>query len=191
MDSPLALAQAHETRDKLVAAHPELAEDGAIEIIIIKTTGDKVLDQPLADIGGKALLVNCCVNCTGARPCSIYKTGRETETCELVDEMVVKEAFFRGRKLQGTTVSIPDGYCGFVLGKKLKGPKSGDSLDSNDWEARARFGNLTYYNHDDVPSNEDALPRCFHWFAIVDALHRPVIAEDLASTSIAQEQQMN
>ncbi|KAK1304265.1 hypothetical protein QJS10_CPB11g01654 [Acorus calamus] len=53
--SPLALAQAHETRDKLVAAHPELAEDGAIEIIIIKTTGDKVLDQPLADIGGKGL----------------------------------------------------------------------------------------------------------------------------------------
>ena len=27
--------------------------EGAIEIIIIKTTGDKVLDQPLADIGGK------------------------------------------------------------------------------------------------------------------------------------------
>ncbi|KAK1279181.1 hypothetical protein QJS04_geneDACA017535 [Acorus gramineus] len=53
--SPLALAQAHETRDKLVAAHPELAESGAIEIIIIKTTGDKILDQPLADIGGKGL----------------------------------------------------------------------------------------------------------------------------------------
>ncbi|KAJ6813275.1 porphobilinogen deaminase, chloroplastic-like [Iris pallida] len=53
--SPLALAQAHETRNKLVAAHSELAEDGAIEIIIIKTTGDIVLDQPLADIGGKGL----------------------------------------------------------------------------------------------------------------------------------------
>ncbi|CAA6669888.1 unnamed protein product [Spirodela intermedia] len=53
--SPLALAQAHETRDKLMASHPELAEDGAIEIIIIKTTGDKILNQPLADIGGKGL----------------------------------------------------------------------------------------------------------------------------------------
>ncbi|KAG9439511.1 hypothetical protein H6P81_019676 [Aristolochia fimbriata] len=53
--SPLALAQAHETRDKLMATHPELAEEGAIEIIIIKTTGDKILNQPLADIGGKGL----------------------------------------------------------------------------------------------------------------------------------------
>jgi hydroxymethylbilane synthase len=32
-----------------------LAEEGAIEIIIIKTTGDIVLDNPLADIGGKGL----------------------------------------------------------------------------------------------------------------------------------------
>jgi hydroxymethylbilane synthase len=53
--SPLALAQAYQTRDKLKAAHPELAEEGALEIIIIKTTGDKILSQPLADIGGKGL----------------------------------------------------------------------------------------------------------------------------------------
>ncbi|KAG0577169.1 hypothetical protein M758_5G095300 [Ceratodon purpureus] len=53
--SPLALAQAYQTRDKLKAAHPELAEEGALEIVIIKTTGDKILSQPLADIGGKGL----------------------------------------------------------------------------------------------------------------------------------------
>ncbi|XP_027909703.1 porphobilinogen deaminase, chloroplastic isoform X1 [Vigna unguiculata] len=53
--SPLALAQAFETRDKLMASHPELAEEGAIQIVIIKTTGDKILSQPLADIGGKGL----------------------------------------------------------------------------------------------------------------------------------------
>ncbi|KAH6777126.1 hydroxymethylbilane synthase [Perilla frutescens var. hirtella] len=53
--SPLALAQAYETRDKLVASHPQLAEEGAIQIVVIKTTGDKILTQPLADIGGKGL----------------------------------------------------------------------------------------------------------------------------------------
>ena len=37
------------------AGFPELAEEGALEIIIIKTTGDKVLSTPLADIGGKGL----------------------------------------------------------------------------------------------------------------------------------------
>ncbi len=53
--SPLAMAQAHETRDKLKAQFPELEPDDAIEIIVIKTTGDAILDRPLADIGGKGL----------------------------------------------------------------------------------------------------------------------------------------
>lgn len=37
------------------ANFPELQAEGAIEICIIKTTGDKILNQPLADIGGKGL----------------------------------------------------------------------------------------------------------------------------------------
>lgn len=53
--SPLALAQAYLTRDLLKSSFPELNEEGALEIIIIKTTGDKILNQPLADIGGKGL----------------------------------------------------------------------------------------------------------------------------------------
>jgi len=53
--SPLALAQAHETRERLAAAFPDLAGPDAIEIVIIKTTGDLVLDKPLAQIGGKGL----------------------------------------------------------------------------------------------------------------------------------------
>jgi len=53
--SPLALAQAYLTRDLLKKSFPELNEDGALEIVIIKTTGDKILNQPLADIGGKGL----------------------------------------------------------------------------------------------------------------------------------------
>ncbi len=53
--SPLALAQAHEVRDRLIAAHPDLAAPTAIEIVVIKTTGDMILDRPLAEIGGKGL----------------------------------------------------------------------------------------------------------------------------------------
>ncbi|MBM7069475.1 hydroxymethylbilane synthase [Actibacterium sp. 188UL27-1] len=51
--SPLALAQAHETRARLMAAH-DLPQN-AFEIVVIKTTGDKVLDRPLKEIGGKGL----------------------------------------------------------------------------------------------------------------------------------------
>lgn len=51
--SPLALAQAHEVRDRLSEAHG-LPQD-QITITIIKTTGDQILDRPLAEIGGKGL----------------------------------------------------------------------------------------------------------------------------------------
>lgn len=53
--SPLALAQAYETRDNIIADFPEFAKPGAIEIVVIKTTGDKIQDRPLAEIGGKGL----------------------------------------------------------------------------------------------------------------------------------------
>lgn len=55
--SPLALAQAHETRDRLAAAFALPAD--AFEIVVIKTTGDDramiAADRPLKEIGGKGL----------------------------------------------------------------------------------------------------------------------------------------
>lgn len=53
--SPLALAQAYETKRRLAEKHPELAAEGAIEIRTISTTGDERLDVSLALIGGKGL----------------------------------------------------------------------------------------------------------------------------------------
>jgi hydroxymethylbilane synthase len=54
--SPMALRQTAFVRDRLVAAHPELA-NGAVEIVTIRTTGDRVQDRLLAEIGGKGLFV--------------------------------------------------------------------------------------------------------------------------------------
>ena len=55
--SPLALAQAHETRRRLAAAFDLPRE--AFEIVVIKTTGDNramiEADRPLKEIGGKGL----------------------------------------------------------------------------------------------------------------------------------------
>lgn len=51
--SPLALAQAHETRERLMAAHG--MPEAAFEVVVIKTTGDNVQDRPLSEIGGKGL----------------------------------------------------------------------------------------------------------------------------------------
>jgi len=51
--SPLALAQAHEARDRLMAAHG-LPEE-MFEIVVLTTTGDRITDRSLAEIGGKGL----------------------------------------------------------------------------------------------------------------------------------------
>ena len=51
--SPLALAQAYETRARLAAAFDLPLE--AFEIVVIQTTGDAVQDRPLKEIGGKGL----------------------------------------------------------------------------------------------------------------------------------------
>ena len=53
--SPMALYQAGFVRDRLRALHPELAADGAVELAIIRTTGDRVQNRLLAEIGGKGL----------------------------------------------------------------------------------------------------------------------------------------
>lgn len=51
--SPLALAQAYETRDRLAAAFDLTAD--AFEIVVIKVMGDMIQDRALREIGGKGL----------------------------------------------------------------------------------------------------------------------------------------
>jgi hydroxymethylbilane synthase len=51
--SPLALAQAHETRRRLSLVHGVPEEH--FEIVVIKTSGDMIQDRPLSEVGGKGL----------------------------------------------------------------------------------------------------------------------------------------
>ncbi len=51
--SPLALWQANWIKDQLESLHPEIP----VEIVVIKTSGDKIQNVPLAKIGGKGLFV--------------------------------------------------------------------------------------------------------------------------------------
>lgn len=52
-DSHLAIIQAELMMAKIKKAHPELT----LELVTMKTTGDKILDRRLEDIGGKGLFV--------------------------------------------------------------------------------------------------------------------------------------
>ena len=51
--SPLALAQANEVRDRLLIASG--LEEDAFEIVVIRTSGDRIQDRALREIGGKGL----------------------------------------------------------------------------------------------------------------------------------------
>ena len=51
--SPLALWQAEFVKSELERIHPELE----VELVPMVTRGDKILDTPLAKIGGKGLFV--------------------------------------------------------------------------------------------------------------------------------------
>jgi hydroxymethylbilane synthase len=51
--SKLALAQSAWVKEKIEEKHPDVR----VELLTIKTTGDKILDSPLSKIGGKGLFV--------------------------------------------------------------------------------------------------------------------------------------
>ena len=51
--SPLALAQAHETQDRLSAALG--LDKNRFPLDVIRTTGDMIQDRPLSEAGGKGL----------------------------------------------------------------------------------------------------------------------------------------
>jgi len=51
--SPLALAQAYETRRRLMEMHG--LDKSSFEVIVIKTSGDRIQDKPLREVGGKGL----------------------------------------------------------------------------------------------------------------------------------------
>ncbi|WP_085901673.1 hydroxymethylbilane synthase [Kiloniella majae] len=53
--SPLALAQAFEVKRLLLEVHSDLKDEEAVEIVVIKTTGDMIQDRALSAIGGKGL----------------------------------------------------------------------------------------------------------------------------------------
>lgn len=86
--SPMALAQTGMVRDRIAAAHPDLAEPGAMELVVVTTVADKVLDRPLSEIGGKGLFT------------------KELEQALLADEVDIAV-----HSMKDVPAEQPDGLC--------------------------------------------------------------------------------
>ncbi|KAL7089668.1 hypothetical protein ACP275_13G198300 [Erythranthe tilingii] len=144
----------------------------------VDLTGDKAT---VVDLTGKVHQLPCCIKYDG--PASVSHYFKPKITGVEVDGLRVEEAYFRGRNLHGTTITLPQDCSGFILGKKMPDEET-KTTNSECWETNATFKNVTVWNHDEMPSKEDAFVRAFHWFAVANTLHRAVTAEDLESTCI-------
>ena len=103
--SPLALWQAEHIRDRLMALYPELN----INLLKIVTKGDKILDTPLAKIGGKGLFVK-----------------------ELEQALFAKEADIAVHSLKDVPMQLPDGL---MLGVYCKRASPTDAFVSNTYQS--------------------------------------------------------
>lgn len=99
--SPLALWQAEHIRDRLLAMYPNLT----INLLKIVTKGDKILDTPLAKIGGKGLFVK-----------------------ELEQAMYDKQADIAVHSLKDVPMQLPEGL---MLGVYCKRASPTDAFVSN------------------------------------------------------------
>lgn len=101
--SRLALVQAREVRDRLIAAHG--LDPGDVIISTILTTGDRVRDRPLAEIGGKGLFIK-----------------------EIEEALLWKKIDLAVHSMKDMPASLPDGL---VIGCLLKREDPRDALVSH------------------------------------------------------------
>jgi hydroxymethylbilane synthase len=109
--SPLALWQAEHVRARLVAAHPGLE----VELVTMSTAGDRILDAPLAKVGGKGLFIK-----------------------ELEQALLDGRADIAVHSLKDVTVTLPDGLHIPVIGER-EDPR--DAFVSNNYDVLAALPN--------------------------------------------------
>lgn len=103
--SPLALWQANFVKDQLETLHPELS----VELLPLSTKGDKILDSPLAKIGGKGLFVK-----------------------ELEEALLDGRADIAVHSMKDVPMHLPEGL---TLGPILERHDPTDALVSNDYDS--------------------------------------------------------
>jgi hydroxymethylbilane synthase len=107
--SPLALWQAEHIRERLLALYPTLT----INLLKIVTKGDKILDTPLAKIGGKGLFVK-----------------------ELEQALYAKEADIAVHSLKDVPMQLPEGL---MLGVYCERAAPTDAFVSNTYNSMAEL----------------------------------------------------
>ena len=108
-----------------------------------------------------AHLLPCEIKYTGPAMVSAYfkpTTGKRS-----------LEAAFRGRALKGKELPLPDGYVGSMLQDTVQA----DVADGEErrWLHRGSISSVTFWKHDELPHDEEAIFKLSRWTSIADVLH--------------------
>jgi len=140
--SQLALWQAEHVKARLEAAHPGLK----VELLILKTTGDRILDTPLAKIGGKGLFVKELEQAMLAGEADLAVHSMKDVPVELPAELHIPVVLTR-EDPRDCLVSPPGGLAalpqGAVVGTSSLRRRSQLALLRPDLELRDLRGNVT------------------------------------------------
>ena len=167
---------------------------------IARNLGVMSSDHVLAADIKKALPVSNpegpCTNFTNNKnihllPCKIHHDGQarvsEYFNPQQVDGEGINakfEASYRGRRLAGKKVNLPEGVTGIVLRQQTGASIGNQQCQSNNFAvADEVFDHFFYWNHDIEPSETDHVPKTLQWFDIAKTLHAPIVDEDVGDVS--------
>mmetsp|Transcript_27712 Transcript_27712/g.46401 ORF Transcript_27712/g.46401 Transcript_27712/m.46401 type:complete len:166 (+) Transcript_27712:336-833(+) len=133
-----------------------------------------------------AHLLPCAIKHNGPAPVSQYFQVERTEF-EL-DGAPVLSAAFRGRDLKGARLPFPEGYKGCVLSLPKPERNKCDENAQDAWIADNEFTDLTYWNHDTVPTSADPFRRAMGYAKLAPKVHSqvPLAALEAMQQRLAQ-----
>ncbi|CAD0206984.1 unnamed protein product [Chrysodeixis includens] len=105
-------------------------------------------------------------------PCKIEEDG-PANVDKYFEPYVLEEdgdltASFRGYPLDGTKMTLPEGYRAVVI-TEAKRPLAEDA--ERKFQVAGGFKDFTYWNWDKKPSKNDNLVKALDWIDISDAIH--------------------
>ncbi|KAJ8959366.1 hypothetical protein NQ318_022052 [Aromia moschata] len=86
----------------------------------------------------------------------------------------ILEGSFRGYPLRGKQINIPEGYVGLVLHESIKPPRE---KDERKFYVVNHFSEITFWNWNKTPSDNDSIMQALQWIDVADALHSPILEE--------------
>jgi len=137
----------------------------------------EIASLPFAEESTVCHLMPCRVHSTGEANVGKYFTPYIQTLGENKEEF---KGSFRGKPLNGKTVSVPQGYTGIVL----KEPhQTSTEEQERKLKVTNKFDKFTYWNWDNPPSSNDKLTQALTWISVSQAIHAPI-----SSTNGSQSQ---